>query len=155
LDKAVQSAENTVQKKGGRSAKPAFFNLVAWEKAQALAAELARVVDHLPSSRSASILGSQLLRAGTSVAANIAEGYGRYSEPAYRNHLSIARGSLFETESWLDLLQRSGYISPITTNSLIQGCEEVARLVTATMKPLKSAKQVAIHEEQAIYEAEI
>ena len=45
-----------------------------------------------------------MMRSAGSVPANIAEGYGRYSQAAYRSHLSIARGSLFETQSWIDLL---------------------------------------------------
>lgn len=98
------------------------------------------LVDGLPAARSATTLGNQILRSGTSVAANIAEGYGRYSEAAYGNHLSIARGSLLETQSWLDLLQRAGYVSDDKVRELVAACEEIARMVTATMKPLNRAR---------------
>jgi four helix bundle protein len=147
----VQSAEYRVQKAGAPRPKPAFYSLVVWQKAQALAAELVALVDALLSTRSASALGNQILRSGGSVAANIAEGYGRYSEAAYRNHLSIARGSLFETESWLNLLQRSGYITEETEARLLEAGEEIARLITATMKPLKSASRSALKDERAEY----
>ena len=75
--------------------------------------------------------------------ANIAEGYGRYYEAAYRNHLSIARGSLFETETWIDLLQRSGCISDETNTMLVTQCGEVGRLLTSQMRNLegKSRRQ--------------
>jgi len=138
----VQSAE-------GSKGRAAFRSLILWQKAQALAAELVLLVDWLPSTRSAAAIGNQLIRSGASVPANIAEGYGRYSEAAYRNHLSIARGSLFETESWIDLLLRSRLVSEEQAESLVNSCEEVSRLITATMKPLKAAH--SIREEPAEY----
>ncbi|HWO73093.1 MAG TPA: four helix bundle protein, partial [Dehalococcoidia bacterium] len=85
----MQSTEYTVQPlSAAKAGKPAFCNLVLWEKAQTLASQLVLLVDGLPRTRSANALGDQLLRAGTSIAANVAEGYGRYSDPAFRNHLS-------------------------------------------------------------------
>jgi four helix bundle protein len=92
------------------------------------------------------------VRSASSVPANIAEGYGRYSEPAYRQYLSIARGSLYESESTIDLLERRRYISEKIGASLISDAEEVARLITATMKPLKPAGAV-LRDEDVPYEA--
>ena len=132
--------------------KPAFQNLIVWQKAQGLAADVVNLVDALPNKKSANTLGNQVLRSAASVAANIAEGYGRYSEAAYRNHLSIARGSLFETESWLDLLLRTGYMSDEKSQQMVTACEEVARLLTAAMKPLRNAKSIGTGEEPAEYE---
>jgi len=147
----VQSTEYTVQPLGAaKGGKPAFYNLLLWEKAQTLASQLVLLVDGLPQTRSANALGNQLLRAGTSIAANIAEGYGRYSDPAFRNHLSIARGSLFETESWIDLLARASYLPHDRAAGLIDACEEIARLITSAMKPLKRAR-ATIREERGEY----
>ena len=152
----MQSAEYRVQRSRNAGAgKPAFFNLIVWQKAQALAADLTAMVDGLPQKRSANALGNQLLRSGASVAANIAEGYARYSEAAYRSHLSIARGSLFETESWLDLLARFKYVTQATADRSINACEEVARLITSMMKPLKNAKGTAVPEEATEYTTDV
>ena len=46
-------------------------------------------------------VGSQLVRACDSIAANISEGWGRRTYRENRNFLYIARGSLFETKTWL------------------------------------------------------
>ena len=46
-------------------------------------------------------IGSQLVRSGDSIAANISEGWGRRTYRENRNFLYIARGSLFETKTWL------------------------------------------------------
>ena len=100
-------------------------------------------MDTLPRNRSADVLGSQLLRSGTSIAANIAEGYGRYSQAAYRSHLSIARGSAFETETWIDLLQQAGLVSEETGLALIADCIELQKLLTLRMKQQSSGKTYA------------
>jgi four helix bundle protein len=114
-----------------------------------LAIECCNLVDQLPRKRSADILGAQLLRSAASVPANIAEGYGRFSPGAYRNHLSIARGSLTETESHIYLLLRAGHIAEVVADRLVVLCTEIGRLLTTSMKSLP----VAVREEGPTYEA--
>jgi four helix bundle protein len=46
-------------------------------------------------------VGSQLVRAIDSVAANLSEGYGRGSKTDNARFAKIARGSLFESKYWL------------------------------------------------------
>jgi len=128
-----------------------FRSLLTWQKAQELALESVKLVRELPRDRSADALGNQLLRSAASVAANIAEGYGRYSPGSYRNHLSIARGSLFEAESWIDLLFRSGYLSPEQTAGLTGQCHEIGRLLTSAMNSIPDRTQ-RIREDGANYE---
>src|SRR5215216_5314770 len=89
---------------------PPLARLALWREAQAFAERVARLVVSMRRDVAADAIARQLVRAAGSVPANIAEGYGRYSQAAYRNHLSIARGSAFEAQSWLDLLMRRGYV---------------------------------------------
>jgi four helix bundle protein len=56
-------------------------------------------------------LKSQLQRSAVSVAANIAEGYGRAHRREYLNHLSIANGSLAEFETHLIIATRVKFVS--------------------------------------------
>lgn len=53
-------------------------------------------------------LTSQLRRSGTSIPANIAEGYGRDSKGAYLQHLRVAQGSLKEFETHALLAEQLG-----------------------------------------------
>lgn len=46
-------------------------------------------------------LGYQIIRASDSIAANIAEGYGRYTPADRRRFYHYARGSFEETKAWL------------------------------------------------------
>ena len=47
------------------------------------------------------VLGEQFCRAGDSIAANIAEGHGRYHFKEKKNFCFYARGSLLESKTWL------------------------------------------------------
>jgi four helix bundle protein len=47
-------------------------------------------------------IGKQLVRAADSVAANISEGYGRFHFKEEKQFLFYARGSLFETKTFVD-----------------------------------------------------
>lgn len=120
-----------------------FRRLVLWQKAQTYAALVAAIVVKLPRDRAVDVIANQLLRATTSIPANIAEGYGRFSQAAYRNHLSIARGSAFEVESWIDLLERGSYISTGQASALFAGCTELQKLITLRMKSLVSGRTYA------------
>jgi four helix bundle protein len=63
-------------------------------------------------------LTSQLRRASYSVPANIVEGSSRESKKDYLHFLYIARGSLAETQYFIHLSRRLGYLSPEKADSL-------------------------------------
>jgi len=56
-------------------------------------------------------VGIQLVRAADSIAANIAEGYGRFHFKEVNNFSFYARGSLFETKTWLTKANNRGLIT--------------------------------------------
>ena len=77
-----------------------FENLHIYKLSETLSDQLWRIVvrwDVL----ARDTVGKQLVRAGDSIGANIAEGSGRGTDPEIRRFLRIARGSLYETQHWL------------------------------------------------------
>ncbi len=132
-------------------AKTGFRNQLLWQKSQAFALALVSLVRDLPNDKAADSIGRQLIRSGTSIGANIAEGYGRFSQGAYRNHLSIARGSAFETESWIDLLVQSNYVSREIGDELLARCVELQKLISYRMKALETSRPSTIREEGLSY----
>ena len=56
-------------------------------------------------------IGKQLVRAADSVAANISEGYGRFHFKEEKQFLFYARGSLFETKTFVDQAHSRNLIS--------------------------------------------
>ncbi len=139
---------------GGRDAtkaKYSYRNLVLWQRAQEFATDIVKLVDTLPSKRSADSMARQIVRSATSIGANIAEGHGRFTLPAHRNHLSIAKGSACETDSWLDLLHRLGLISDDAEASLHRKCEALIAGLTAKINDLDRSGARAVREEGIEY----
>jgi four helix bundle protein len=128
-----------------------FRSLTVWQKSKALAVAVIGLVKELPHDRGSDSLANQVIRSAASIPANIAEGYGRFADGAYRNHLSIARGSLFETQTWLDILVDAGYTYASKVEPIQLQCDEVGRLLTSLMN---SVPQRRLGEERAMYETE-
>ena len=61
-------------------------------------------------------LGAQLLRSADSIGGNIAEAAGRWTKAERRRFLLNARGSLYETEHWLDRAHARKLPIPETAN---------------------------------------
>ena len=123
------------------SGKYSFRELGLWQKAQSFAVDIVRLVEGLPRRRSTDVIGRQLIRAASSIAANVAEGHGRYTLAAYRNHLQIAKGSASESLSWLDLLLRLGQIEAGDGKMLEDRCEELIAALTRRIRMLERAEQ--------------
>jgi four helix bundle protein len=131
-----------------------YRNLALWQRAQELALGVIKMSESLPKSEAARSIARQVVSSSGSVAANIAEGHGRYSVAAYRNHLSIARGSTAETDSWLDLLARAGYIAPDIARQLHDECELLLGGLTRQMRALEArlrSQPKALREEEPSY----
>jgi four helix bundle protein len=133
-----------------------YRNLDLWEDAQAIAADVVRLVASLRRDTSALVITQQLVKASGSIAANIAEGHGRFTPAAYRNHLSIAKGSACEADSWINLLLRGGYIDAAQENELHQRLLSVIARLTRQMRELEmkmeQKRTPGIREEGADYD---
>ena len=87
-----------------------YRDLIVWQKAMEFARMVYRLQKALPKEEVYG-LGDQIRRAVVSIPSNIAEGYGRESKSDFMHFLVIARGSLCEVETQLDLAQSLGYLS--------------------------------------------
>ena len=81
-------------------------------------------------------LGDQLNRAALSIAANIAEGNGRFTTPDRRNLFGIARGSVQECVPLLEFATRQGLLSEESHLKLKSNLEEIARMLSGLMSGL-------------------
>jgi len=97
--------ESTVAKKI-----ESFRDLKVWQAAFALSVAAYRLTATFPRTEQFGMT-SQLRRCSIAVASNIAEGYGRGSRADYLRFLKIARGSLFELETQLQLSEAVGLAS--------------------------------------------
>jgi four helix bundle protein len=63
-------------------------------------------------------IGFQIIRASDSIAANIAEGYSRFTPLDRKKFYRYSRGSFEETKAWLRKLFQRKIVSPTTTNRI-------------------------------------
>ena len=107
-----------------------YRDLIVWQKGMELAADIYRLTRLLPKQEEYRISG-QMIRAATSVPANIAEGHGRGTRKDYAHFISIAKGSLAEVETFL-LLTRNLDLAPHDQcDAVLSRAEEVGRMLTA------------------------
>ena len=77
------------------------------------------------------VLSKQLLRAGTSIGANIHEALSGQTKRDFVYKLNIALKESRETQYWLKLLKDSDYISTIEFDKLNSGCTELLKMLTS------------------------
>lgn len=82
-------------------------------------------------------LTSQIQRAAVSVPANIAEGHGRDHLGDYLRHLSMANGSLMESETHLLIANRLSYVASVDLEAVLAGTAEIGRMLSGLTRSLK------------------
>ena len=82
-------------------------------------------------------LSKQVLRSATSIGANVEESIHAQAKVDFIHKLSIAQKEAGETNYWLRLFKESGILEPKLAESLISDCEELQRLLAATIKTSK------------------
>lgn len=107
-----------------------FKDLLVWQKGIDLACDIHRLTRLLPKEETYR-LTSQIIRASSSIPANIAEGNGRGTRRDYAHFISIARGSAAELETFLIILQRLELAPEAKLRDLLDRTEEVGRMLNA------------------------
>ena len=80
---------------------------------------------------------SQLRRAAVAVPSNIAEGWGRGSTQDYLRFLRVARGSLYELETQLELARRLGYIDDQKRDEAVAAVRRCGRILAGLIKSIE------------------
>lgn len=91
-------------------------------------------------------LAQQLCRAAASVPANIAEGHGRASYREFARFLAVAKGSLFEAETFIFLAVRLGYLNDADVADALASSNEIGRMLTSLRACV--LRRLAQHSEQ-------
>src|SRR5881396_4029759 len=88
----------------------------------------------LPDSRAGRILGDQVFRSGTSVAANYREAYRARSRAEFISKLGDCRKELEETVLWFELLGDSDTVKPTKLALLLQEADELMAIFSSMVK---------------------
>ena len=81
-------------------------------------------------------IGKQLVRAADSIAANISEGYGRFHYKENKHFNFIARGSLFETKTWLEKAASRRLIEASMFEILKKEMNDLGRMLNSYIKKI-------------------
>ena len=103
------------------------------------AVRIVNLYKYLANEKKEYVLSKQLLRSGTSIGANAREAVYGQSRNDFIAKMSIALKETSETEYWLELLEKTEYLTNEQYTSLRVDCSEVARLLTSIVK---SSKQI-------------
>jgi len=115
-----------------------FRDLAAWQRGMELAERLYSETSELPDSERFGLV-SQLRRAAVSVPSNIAEGYGRGTTAEFLRFLRVARGSVFEIQTQIELARRLGLTNPHA--SVVDLIAETDRVLQGLIRSLEDKER--------------
>jgi four helix bundle protein len=114
-----------------------FRDLVVWQKSMDLAVQCYQATKSFPSEERFG-LTNQIRRGAVSIPSNIAEGQGRSHTKEFLNHLSMAKGSLCELETQLEISFRVGFMPEVALKPLLALSDEIGRMLTVLRQKLES-----------------
>lgn len=110
--------------------------LKVWHLAMEIAEKIYVLTNDFPSEERFG-LTSQIRKAAVSIASNIAEGAGRYSDKEFAQFLSIASGSSFEVRTQLLIAVSLNYIEKGKVEPLLKSLSELEKMIFGFRRTLK------------------
>ena len=104
------------------------------EKSKDFAIRIVNLYRYLTAEKREYIMSKQLLRCGTSIGANLSEALYGVSRNDFIAKVFIALKETAETEYWLELLNKTGYLSDAEYDSINDDCKELIKLLTSIAK---------------------
>jgi four helix bundle protein len=113
------------------------------------ALRVVKVVRSLPQSAEGRLVGNQLLRSGTSVAANYRAVCRARSRPEFLAKLAIVIEEADETAFWLEFLVDAGLITPAKLQDLISEANQLVAIFNASRTTAKKGVHSTINNQQS------
>ena len=107
------------------------------EKSFRFAVRIVKLCKYLRKTKKETVMSKQLLRAGTSIGANVAESEHAQSRPDFLSKMNIALKEAAETDYWLRLCYETAYISANEFRSIIADCRELESILASIVKTTK------------------
>lgn len=115
-----------------------FKELRVWQEAKSLAAQIYKIGATTRLSKDYG-LRDQIQRSDVSIASNIAEGYEKNSNRDFMRHLFIAKGSLSELRTQLDIATEVGYVDAATYLATDDQCKKINAMLIKLIKARRTA----------------
>ena len=111
------------------------------DKAKDFAVEIINMCKAIKETKRESVLTNQLMRSGTSIGANIHESKYAHGTADFIYKMQIALKECYESEYWLELLNRTGYIDDEQYKSIINNCGQIRRMLISSINTVKEKSQ--------------
>lgn len=113
-----------------------YEDLAVWDRAVDFAVRVINIVESLESSRKHFRLLEQIEASASSISMNLAEGKGRFSKKEFTHYCYIARGSLYETMTLLEIFKRKTWISDTEFHNIKSEGIEIASMIKGLINSL-------------------
>jgi four helix bundle protein len=110
------------------------------QRTKQLALRVIRLADALPPTRSADVIGKQIVRSATSVGANYRAACRGRSDATMIAKLDIVLEEADETLFWLELLTEAGLVSAARVSDLMTETDEIVAMTVASLKTLRAKR---------------
>ena len=110
---------------------------LVYNKALNFSIRIVNLYKYLTETRKETVMSKQLLRCGTSIGANISEALSAESSADFIHKLAISQKEANETQYWITLLEKTGYISNEQHYSINEDCEELRKMITSIILTTK------------------
>ncbi len=107
------------------------------DKAKDFAVEVVNLCKRVKEAKRESVMTNQLLRSGTSIGANIHESKYAHGTADFISKMQIALKECYESEYWLELLNRTDYISDEEYKLIINKCGQIRRMLISSINTVK------------------
>jgi four helix bundle protein len=108
------------------------------DRTKRFALRVIRLFGALPHTTDAQTIGKQLIRSGTSVAANYREASRARSDAELKSKLGIVEQELDESLLWMELLVESGIVDEAKLIDLMQETNELLAMTVTAIRTIKS-----------------
>ena len=98
------------------------------------ALRVVKLVRAMPHDIQSGVLGTQLLKAATSVGANVEEALGAASKRDFANKMNIALKEPREAHYWLRLIRDAEFFEPGQMAAIVQEALEIKKILSASVK---------------------
>ena len=116
----------------------AFEQLEVYQRALDFSVAVIDIIDEIETPRKHFRLVEQLESSSTSVALNISEGKGRFSKKEFKHFLYIARGSLYETITMLQIFKKKKWLNKKSYDQLYSESEEINKMLAGLISSIKT-----------------
>ena len=114
-----------------------YEKLLVWQRSLEWADRILTIAENIGTERKHYRLIEQIESSCTSVPMNIAEGKGRFSKKEFVHFLYIARGSLYETMTLLEIFLKRQWVSQEDFISVKNETREIAKMLNAFINSIK------------------